>query len=274
MNISIGGYSFFNTFKEGKMDVFGYLETVKYRYRLDTVDLWNGFFVDRSGPIPKLADEDYIRKIKEALDEKEMTVVNFAIDGAHLWDPDPDMRARLYDNALEHLRAAETLGAQTVRIDTGGSYEHVETLTDEQFEHIVARYREFARRAADFGYKIGPENHMGASLIPAEMKRIAEAVDHPSFGILLHIGRWREDPEHGDAIVAPWTVHTHFDAKTLTSPDATDKVRMLLQQDYTGYWGIEQNSPDNQYAEIEWMVAGVKKLVHDAARQQTEEGSE
>ena len=43
MNISIGGYSFYNTFLDGKMDVFGYLETVKYRYRMDAVDLWNGF---------------------------------------------------------------------------------------------------------------------------------------------------------------------------------------------------------------------------------------
>lgn len=48
MNISIGGYSFYNTFLEGKMDVFGYLETVKYRYRMDAVDLWNGFFIDRA----------------------------------------------------------------------------------------------------------------------------------------------------------------------------------------------------------------------------------
>ena len=81
MNISIGGYSFYNTFLEGKMDVFGYLETVKYRYRMDAVDLWNGFFIDRSDSVYKLADKSYIRKIREALDEKEMRVVNFAVDG-------------------------------------------------------------------------------------------------------------------------------------------------------------------------------------------------
>jgi len=112
MKLSIGGYSFNNTFLEGKMDVFGYLETVKYRYGLDTVDLYNGFFVDKSKPIWELADEDYIIKIREALDEKEMTVVNYAIDGAHIWDPDPDMRRRLYENAQQHLRVAEILGAE------------------------------------------------------------------------------------------------------------------------------------------------------------------
>ena len=147
MNISIGGYSFYNTFLEGKMDVFGYLETVKYRYRMDAVDLWNGFFIDRSDSVYKLVDKSYIRKIREALDEKEMRVVNFAVDGAQLWDPDPDLRQRLYENALVHLDAAEILGAETVRIDTGGSYKGSEPMTDEQFEYTVKRYREYADRA-------------------------------------------------------------------------------------------------------------------------------
>ncbi|GIO97212.1 hypothetical protein J14TS5_22980 [Paenibacillus lautus] len=169
MNISIGGYSFYNTFLDGRMDVFGYLETVKYRYRMDAVDLWNGFFIDRSDSVYKLADKSYIRKIREALDEKEIRVVNFAVDGAHLWDPDPDIRQKLYENALVHLDAAEILGAETVRIDTGGSYKESEPMTYEQFEYTVKRYREYADRAADGGYTIGPENHMGASLLPREI---------------------------------------------------------------------------------------------------------
>ena len=76
-----------------------------------------------------------------------MRVVNFAVDGAQLWDPDPDLRQRLYENALVHLDAAEILGAETVRIDTGGSYKGSEPMTDEQFEYTVKRYREYADRA-------------------------------------------------------------------------------------------------------------------------------
>lgn len=266
MNISICGYSFYNTFLDGKMDVFGYLETVKYRYRMDAVDLWNGFFIDRSGPIYKLADESYIRKIREALDEKEMSVVNFAVDGAHLWDPDPDMREKLYENALAHLDAAEILGAETVRIDTGGGYKEAEPMPDEQFEYLVKRYRDLAERAGDNGYTVGPENHMGASLLPREMKRIAEEVRHPAFGFLLHLGRWRADEAEGDEMVAPWTVHTHFDAKTAVHPDAEEKVRCLLAGGYQGYWGVEYNAPGNQYVEMEWIIGAVKRIVSNAGR--------
>ncbi|KOR88560.1 sugar phosphate isomerase/epimerase family protein [Paenibacillus solani] len=264
MKISIGGYSFHNTFMEGKMDVFGYLETVKYRYRMDSVDLWNGFFIDRSTPIYQLADKSYIRKIKEALDEKEMNVVNFAIDGAHLWDPDPEVRQKLYENALVHLEAAEILGAETVRIDTGGSYKESEPMTEEQFEYMVTRYQEYAKRAADGGYKIGPENHMGASLLPREMKRLAEAVNHQAFGFLLHIGRWKADEMQGDDLVAPWTFHTHFDAKTAVDPLAVEKIRSLLTAGYEGYWGVEYNAPGNQYVEMEWIIAAVKRILSDA----------
>jgi len=267
MRLSIMSYSFQHTFQQGMMDVFGFLETAAHRYRVREVDLWNGFFIERSaGPVFKLADESYIRKIREALDERELTVANFAVDGAHLWDPDPETRRRLRENALEHLRAAEILGAKTVRIDTGGSYASSETMGEEQFEHTVSLYREYARRAEEGGYRIGPENHMGASLLPAEMKRLAEAVEHPAFGFLLHLNRWKADREEGDATVAPWTFHTHIDGRTVALPEAARSVRALLDAGYAGVWGIEHNAPERQYDEVEWMVASVRRLVGHAMR--------
>ncbi len=141
---------------------------------------------------------------------------NFAVDGAHLWDPDPDLRQRLYENALVHLDAAEILGAETVRIDTGGSYKGSEPMTYEQFEYTVKRYREYADRAADGGYTIGPENHMVASLLPREMKRLSEEVHHP----------WRSvTPRrcHCSALVPQWrpTIALSFSssASTMSMPN-------------------------------------------------------
>ncbi len=45
MNISIASYSFYGLLGKGQMDVFGYLETIKYRYHLDTADIWNGMLM-------------------------------------------------------------------------------------------------------------------------------------------------------------------------------------------------------------------------------------
>lgn len=260
MKISIGGFSFFNMMKAGKMDTFGYLESSKYRYHLDTVDLWNGTFLEDGQDIFTLPDEVYIIKLKEALDEKEMTVINLAVDGAHLWDADPDKRQMLYSNALAYLKIASTLQVQSVRIDLGDHQSAA--LSDEQFEYTVSKYKEICRHASDFGFIAGPENHMGSSKSPHYLKKVAEAVDHPSFGILLHMGRWSEDEEIGDGLVAPWVYHTHFDGKTAGSDRANELVETLLAAGYDGYWGIEYNAPDNQYAEMEWAIASVKRILN------------
>ena len=77
--------------------------------------------------------------------------------------------------------------------------------TAEQFDGIVTRYQEYAQRAYDSGFKVGPENHWGAEVVPANMKRLCEAVAHPGFGVLLHFRN-----NDGDAVMAPWAMHTHI----------------------------------------------------------------
>jgi sugar phosphate isomerase/epimerase len=258
MNVSIGAFSFYQLLSAGEMDIFGYLETVRHRYGLQSVDLWNGFFTNRDDPFYPIAGDDTLRKIKKSLEEKELTVANFAVDRAHIWDPDPDIRARLHQNALDHLRAAELFGARTVRIDTSSG--PVEP-TDEQFEYTVMRYREYAQRALDGGYTIGPENHTGISLDPEWMKELAEAVDHPGYGVLLHIGRWEGAAVPGDRLLAPWANHVHLDAKTIASVAAVETLQMLMDQGYQGYWAVEYNAPYHPYIEIEWALTSTKRML-------------
>lgn len=259
MNICIGGFSVFNNLKAGKIDTFGFLESSKYRFRLDAVDLWNGTFEGCRTDIFQLPDEAYIRKIREALDEKEMMLINLAVDGAHLWDADADKRSRLFGNAVAYLDIAARLGARSIRIDTGDR--ESAPPSEEQFEYVATRFRELSRRAAELGLIVGPENHMGASKSPHYLKRLAEAVDHPNFGILLHMGRWAEDEEIGDRLVAPWVYHTHFDGNTLRSEKGEQIVNMLLDAGYDGYWGIEYNFPEDRYVEMEWAIATVKRML-------------
>ncbi|MER3406274.1 MAG: hypothetical protein C4289_14850 [Chloroflexota bacterium] len=131
MKVSVLSYSFRGLLAEGKMDLFGYLETCRYRYDLDAADIWNGFLVS--------TDEDYLRKVKEALDERELVLADLCVDRAHVWDDDPDVREQNYRNALAHLNAARILGARFIRIDAGSRRE---TWSDEEFDHIVRRSRE------------------------------------------------------------------------------------------------------------------------------------
>lgn len=249
MKTSIGSYSFHGMLSEGKMDIFGYLETVKYRYNLGTADIWNMMLAS--------TEEDYLRKVREALDEKELSVANLCVDGASLWDDDSEVRDRQYRNASANLRAAEILGAKTVRIDMGGRG-HV--MTEEQIEYVVTRYKEYANRALNNGFMIGPENHFGPALVPDNMLKVAEAVSHKAYGILLHLGHWDVDLENGDRLLAKWAVHTHVDADTCAN-GLDQKLQTLMNAGYNGYWGIEHHSGVNEYVEVEWQLASVRRAL-------------
>ena len=42
-NFAVASYSFHGLLNIGAIDIFGYLETVRYRYGLNTADIWNGY---------------------------------------------------------------------------------------------------------------------------------------------------------------------------------------------------------------------------------------
>ena len=241
MNISIASYSFHGLHSRGQIDVFGYLETVRYRYGLHTADIWNGM-------LPSL-DDDALLKVKEALMEREMTLENLCVDGAHIWEDDPATREANHKNALAAMHAAEVLGAKTIRIDAGG---RGETFTAEQFDLIVKHFREFAQRAHDGGYKFGPENHWGAEAVPENMKRICEAVDHPGFGVLLHFRG-----NSGDALMAPWAMHTHI-SWDICENHLPASLALLRDQGYTGAYSVEHHSGKKESAEVAVQLAKVR----------------
>jgi sugar phosphate isomerase/epimerase len=250
MKLSIISYSFNKLEKEGTSDVFTYLETVRYRLGLDTADIWNGSL--------KSLDEGYLRKVRDGLDERGLTLVNYAIDGAHIWEDDPALREQNSRNALANLRAAEILGAKTVRLDCGGPREKTEW-SAQQFDAIVTRYGEYLQRASDNGWRLGPENHWGPAMAPLSLKKLCQAVDHPSFGVLLHFGRWHgPEAAQGDDLLAPWAMHTHITGQ-LAVAAIQPKMEALLATGYKGAWSVEYVS--TRYAELALRLAMVRDVL-------------
>lgn len=249
MNISVLSYSFRGLLAEGKMDVFGYLETCKYRYHLSAADIWTGF-------LPNI-DEDFLKKVKDGLDERELVLADLCVDGAHIWEPKPEDRERNYQNALAHLKVAAILGAKFMRIDAGG---RGDTWTNEEFDHIVKRYKEYAQWAYDHGFKVGIENHWGPEGIWANLKKVYEAVDHPGFGVSCHIGGWSGSPEEKastDRLVAPWVCHTHI-PWNICEDSLMEKLKNLWNIGYEGYYSVEHHTGANEYSEVAIQIAKVR----------------
>ena len=264
MKISIASFSFHGLSGAGMMDAFGYLETCKFRYGLDAADFWNRTI----GPDELVWDEGFQAKLVEALREREMVVANYHVDGCCPWEDEPAVREQHHQSALKHLAVARRIGAQTVRIDAGGKGTE---WTGEQFDLIVKRYREYCRIAHESGIRLGPETHWGPELVPDNMERLARAVDHPAFGILLHIGHWEKAPEEeGDRRLAPWAVHTHVDAR-ITKTRLDPAMRLLLDAGYTGYWGVEHHSGKNEYAEVACQLADVRRALERMRQERARE---
>ena len=249
MKLAVCSYSFHQLTGKGTMDVFGYLETCKYRYGLRGADIWNGTLASRG--------ETYLAKVREALQERELVLANVCVDGAHIWEDDAEARKENRRQALAHLKAVEFLGARSVRIDAGGGRQDLQW-TDEQFEEIVKQYKAYAQRAYDNGYKVGPENHWGAEVVPANVKKLCQAVDSPAFGVLLHVGRWRgDDAEAGDEMVAPWVMHTHF-TSGMSDDALVEKMTLLRDTGYEAYYSVELGTA--RYTEVGAQLARMRDV--------------
>lgn len=259
MKISVAGFSVHGLIAEEKIDVFGYLESCRYRYALRTADLWNGQIGTR--------DEAVVRKVREALDERELTLVNYHVDGVHLWEDNPDRREHNRQGALAELQVAALLGAKTVRFDTGGK---IAPMTPEQHDYLASCYSEYCRFAHDHGFRVGAENHWGLSLRADNMETLARDVSHPAYGVLLHIGHWEDgDPENGDKRLAPYAMHTHVDAATTYGGNLLAKIQTLQEAGYAGYWGVEHHSGKNEYIEIAAQLAQVQRTLASLQRTET-----
>ena len=253
MRVSVLAYSFHGLLRQARMDVFGFLETCKYRYHLQAADLWSGF-------LPSTKD-DYIRQVRAALDERELIVPNVAVDGAQVWDNNPGKRKQYYERAMGFLRAANTLGARFVRIDAGGP--RAREWTNEQFDHIVQRYREYAQYAHDHGFRAGAENHWGPESYWPSMRKLYKAVDHPGFAFCCHIGGWTgtaEEKDLADRQSAPWVAHTHI-PWNITEGPLLEKMTNLRSAGYRGYYSVEHHTAKNEYAEVAVQLAKVRAVL-------------
>jgi len=257
MRVSVMAYSFHGLLRQGRIDIFGLLETFKYRYHLHAADLWNGFL--------ESTEEDYLKKIRDALDERELVVPNLACDGCTIWVENPAQRERNYQDALAYLKAAEILGARFVRFDAGGPRitDRRREWTDEEFDHIVKRYREYAQYAHDNGFKAGSESHWGPEAWWPSMEKLCKAVDHPGFAICCHISGWtgtQEEKDLADRECVPWVAHTHI-PWNITDGPLVEKMNNLRNGGYQGYYSVEHHTGRNEYAEVAIQLSKVRAVL-------------
>lgn len=257
MRLSFGGFSFHRLLASGEQDVFKYIADCK-ALGATQLDPWNaqlaplrdGDQVAKAGSDPRHAeltaqDDAYLRRVRAASDEAGLPFGCIAVDGAHIYEPDPAAREANRRLAIRWLEVAKILGAPQIRVDAGGPQE----LPDDVFAIIREGYRDLITRGREYGVEILMENHWGPSVIADKVVRILEGA--PGLGLLLDTHNWAPgEQEKGWRWGAKYTRSTHF--KTFSFDDdgndpACDlelAVRILVEAGYDGCWGIESCPSD------------------------------
>lgn len=253
--ISIASYSFHKLLEAKTIDIFGYLESLRYRYHLLDADIWNGFTRDM--------DPDDFKKIRAAMDERGLTLASLCCDWANIWSADPDWGRQCDAAAVKCMEAAEILGARTVRMDVGVPEDDI---SEAQFEEVCRKYAAYAKRGGEAGFVIGPENHWGASRRLSLQQRLYREINSPNYGMLLHLGNWNLEEgqtlEGNDALAAPMAVHTHVDYEHAMTAETW--LPAVLGAGYGGALSVEHHKEIQEYrgtqAQLGMLQYAVSKL--------------
>jgi sugar phosphate isomerase/epimerase len=260
LRVSMLSYSFHGLVKAGMMDIFHFFETCKYRYGLDAADLWNGMF--------PTTDDDFIDKVYSALEDRQLVVPNIAVDGAHIMHAGDDSPAELRAKQDRYMQIAKRLGVGFVRFDAGpymlNGRKDADGWTNEEFDFIVKRYKELAQFAYDNGFKVGAENHWGPEAYWKNMERLIKAVDHPGVAFCMHFGGWRGTAQENltaEKAAAKYVAHTHIPWDTCEDPNLPQRLNVLREVGYEGYYSIEQHSAQNEYNLVEVQLGKVTAVL-------------
>lgn len=275
LNFSIASFSFHRLLAEGRQDMFGYIADSK-RLGACQLDPWNAHLaalkdedaVIRGGRDPENAqfsaqNDEYLARVKAAADEAGLPFGCLAVDGAHIYEPEPEKRQINRAAAYRWLDVAEKLGAAQVRIDAGGP----EDMPDHVLEIIIGGYADLIRRARDKNIEVLVENHWGPTRIPANVVKLLNAVE--GLGLLFDTNNWAEGmQQQGWELCAPYARAVHvktfaFDADgNDPTVDIPRVVRMLADAGYSGVWGIESVPRDgDEYGAITKTAALIERAL-------------
>ena len=251
--IALASYSFHGLFEAGHLNLMTYLELLYSRYQVRQADIWTGLLP------PESLEADYLLTIRRFMDDRQISLANLCVDGPILWADDPDKRQANRATMLRYIKAAGILGARTIRIDFGGNNGPMD---DKAVEVIAGLYREYCAICQDMGMIIGPENHWGWDRFPENLRRVRDAVNHPAYGHLLHVGNWPEG--QGESMletVLPILMHTHFDAAVITW--SKPLIRRIALTGYKGAYSVEHHSAVHELERVQWQLGIMRGHIAD-----------
>jgi sugar phosphate isomerase/epimerase len=187
----------------------------------------------------------------------------------NICDLDAEKRKAGVEVAKKWLDGAATLGAKSMRVNSGGPRIAPSAVADpssypknaeiaQYLTNCIESFKEMADYGAKKGVKVTLENHWGLTANPINIRIIVEEVNSPFCEASPDFCNWEHEYLlfHGLQDLAPYA-HTNVHAKYWNrwkDPDVQRNVRIMLNAGYTGLFALE-------YEEGPWDgVEGAKYL--------------
>jgi hypothetical protein len=190
----------------------------------------------------------------------------------NICDLDPAKRAEGVQVAKQWLDGAATLGAQSMRVNSGGprvapcasnstTGYGTNAPIEQYLTNCIESFKEMAEYGAQVGVKVTLENHWGLTADPINIRIIVEEVNNPFCEASPDFCNWEHKYllYHALQDLAPYahtTVHAKF-WNRFGEPDVQRNVRIMLNNNYTGVFALE-------YEEGPWDgIEGAKHLFQE-----------
>ncbi len=230
MGISCSMWSFHRTIREGKMDLFGFIQSCA-DLGIKELELLDVFMQ---------CDPNTIDRAKKAITEAGSKTVCVTLHPRLLVDDEHQRQAQI--NYVKcWLDVAHSLGAGVVRVNLGGTKdEEVAILRSIEALKPITAY------AADLGIKIVLENHGGPTRTADHILRIIKEVGADNLGSLPDFGNFPAEVRYQYLEkIAGVAYYCH--AKTMTFDGQGENLewdmhrcmRIMKDAGYKGSWGIE-----------------------------------
>lgn len=256
MKIGCISWSHRNSFANGEMDIFKWMEHCKNDCLLDGAEIWNNHF--------ESLDESYLQKIKEKAAELNLPVYSVATKCVFGGFSDDEINAAK-STMRDWLKATDYLGASIMRISVGG-----ERLRDA--ERQIKVFDSITEVICEGEYPeitVGIENQEpGVVQNVADVKKMKEISDG-KLKVILDNGSFLDKEDSyaflEEALPDAAVVHAKFfDIREDGSDKILDyeKIKMILQKNcYDGYISIEYDSNEPAARDVPKIASYLRKLL-------------
>lgn len=258
VRVKIGciSWSHRNSFTNGEMDIFKWMEHCKYDCLLDGVEVWNNHL--------ESLDENYLQKLKEKSAELNLPVYSVATKCVFGGFSEDEIHAAQC-TMRDWLKATEYLGAAIMRISVGG-----ERLRDAERQiKVFDSISEVIREGKYPQISVGIENQEpGVVQDITDVKKMKE-ISGGKLKVILDNGSFLNKNDSyeflEEALPDAAVVHAKFfDIREDGSDRILDykRIKRILQKDcYDGYISIEFDSNEPAERDVPKIASYLRKLL-------------